>query len=109
MLYVSPPDFESTKEIFRIEFRKMSVEPELLTDAVLSDIALKSHTKRLSGAEISSVCREAALLALGEDVEAEYVATKHFLAAVEASKARISPSMVEFYENYQKVNGLTNI
>jgi len=109
VLYVSPPDLESTKEIYKIEFRKMSVSANAKSEEGLSQISAASYSKRFSGAEISAVCREAALRALTENVDAEEVTLRHLLDAVEATQGRISPSMLDFYENYQKVNGLTNI
>ncbi len=50
-----------------------------------------------SGAEIASLCREAALAALEESVEAEAVKLRHFHLAFTRVKRMITSEMLEFY------------
>ena len=44
--------------------------------------SLSKKTENYTGAEISLICREAALLALEEDIEAETVTNKHIEKAL---------------------------
>ncbi|KAI9065950.1 AAA-domain-containing protein [Trametes sanguinea] len=68
ILYVGPPDFEGRVEILRIRTRKMSVEPGL----DLEEIA--RMTEGCSGAEMTALCQEAALLTMKEDINAPFPA-----------------------------------
>lgn len=108
-LYVSPPDEISTGEILQIEFRKMSVDEELTKIEVRAQLAKIAHAKRLSGAELSACCREAALLAMADDSNAQYVTFSHLKRAFESAEPRISQQMIEFYENYQKSCGMSAV
>ena len=63
IIYVPLPDTEARKEIFKIHLAKTP----LGNDVVLQDLV--ERTEMFSGAEISALCREAALAALQEDIE----------------------------------------
>ncbi|CEG71704.1 hypothetical protein RMATCC62417_07395 [Rhizopus microsporus] len=62
ILYVGPPDYDSRKEIFRIQLSKMACA----SDVDIEEIAAKSEG--CSGAEAVAICQEAALLAMEEDI-----------------------------------------
>lgn len=83
ILYVSPPDLPSRKEIFRVNFRKMAVRNDVDVDELalivrliscwLPDVAATdpfTQTEGCSGAEIVSICQDAALNAMNENLEA---------------------------------------
>ena len=63
-----------------------------------------ARTEGYSGAEVAAVCNEAALAALEEDVEAAVVEERHFLAALDSVKPRISSDLFRIYERFQTAN-----
>ena len=103
ILYVGPPDLASRAEIFKIELKKMSTAQDVDPDE------LAKRSEGLSGAEITAVCREAALKALEEDVHVTEVGWHHFLKAVSEFTPRITLAMKQFYEQYRATSGLTSI
>ncbi len=97
IIYVPPPDKKARLEILRIHTRKMP----LADDVDLELLAIK--TEGYSGADLAALVREAAMLALREDINATKVHMRHFLKALETIKPSITPEMVRFYEEwYQK-------
>uniref|UniRef100_G3TGV5 AAA ATPase AAA+ lid domain-containing protein n=1 Tax=Loxodonta africana TaxID=9785 RepID=G3TGV5_LOXAF len=56
--------------------------------------------------EIIAVCREAALLALEEDIQANCIMKRHFSQALSTVTPRIPESLRRFYEDYQERSGL---
>jgi AAA family ATPase len=105
-VYVAPPDLRSTGEILRIEYRRIAMAAEATGDAAVAEAATRAHGKGLSGAELSAVCREAALLAMSEDVHAESVTQQHVLAAIDKAEPRISKEMLAFFANYRAKSSL---
>lgn len=97
ILYVAPPDRAARLEIFDVNFRRMAVheavDREQLADMVrtfrrrpfimnLSELSVRSppgsactalQTEGCSGAEIVSICQDAAFNAMNESLEAENV------------------------------------
>ncbi|XP_077057568.1 ATPase family gene 2 protein homolog A-like, partial [Siphateles boraxobius] len=99
VIFVPLPDAETRRQIFTLQFRNMPIHPSLhLEDLV-------TRTERYSGAEITAVCREAALQALQENIAAEHVTDTHFLAALDAVTPRIPQSLLQAYEKYQREHG----
>lgn len=56
--------------------------------------------------QIIAVCREAALLALEEDITANCVMKRHFTQALSTVTPRLPESLRRFYEDYQEKSGL---
>ena len=50
------------------------------------------------GADIESVCREAAMNALGENFEAKKVEKQHFMKALETVRPSVTKQMIEYYQ-----------
>ncbi len=100
ILYVSPPDELTRLEILKIQTRKMSID----TDVDLTVLAQLS--KGFSGAETVYICQEAGMLAMEENLDAEKVSMRHFLAALEKITPRISQEMLNFYREFQQKSGL---
>ncbi|XP_074530771.1 ATPase family gene 2 protein homolog A [Halichoeres trimaculatus] len=96
IVYVPLPDAPTRREIFALQFRNMPVAQDVSPD----DLVLK--TNKYSGAEITAVCREAALLALQEDIKAQRVQARHFESALDAVKPRIPDSLIQSYISYQQ-------
>ncbi len=96
IIYVPPPDTRARLEILKIHTRKMP----LAEDVDLELLALK--TEGYSGADIAALCREAALLALRENINATRVHMRHFMKALEVIRPSITADMVKFYEDWYK-------
>lgn len=112
-VYVAPPTAEAREAILRIKLRKVP----LADDADLPTIA--ARMAGFSGAEVAAVCREAALVALGQAVaEAEAnggggaagggetlarglaVGAADFDAALAVVKPSITVEQTAFYEGW---------
>ncbi|XP_069349275.1 ATPase family gene 2 protein homolog A isoform X1 [Eulemur rufifrons] len=100
IVYVPLPDAATRKEIFNLQFHSMPVSEEV----DLNELILQTDT--YSGAEIIAVCREAALLALEENIQANRIMKKHFTQALSTVTPRIPESLRRFYEDYQEKSGL---
>ena len=86
------PDKETRKAIFDIHTAKMP----LAKNVNVSDLAEK--TEGYAGADIESVCREAAMLALRVDMEAKEVGKKQFEESLEKVRPSITKDVKESYE-----------
>ncbi|XP_042668389.1 ATPase family protein 2 homolog, partial [Centrocercus urophasianus] len=100
IIYVPLPDAATRGEIFKLHFRSMPVSEEICL------AELVQHTHKYSGAEITAVCREAALLALQEDINAKRILGRHFRDALMVVTPRIPDSLIQFYADYQQQSGL---
>ncbi|AGK62140.1 AAA family ATPase, CDC48 subfamily [Archaeoglobus sulfaticallidus PM70-1] len=96
LVYVRPPDRRSRLAIFRIHTRGMP----LGDDVDLEELA--DLTEGYVGADIEAVCREAVMLALREDLNAEVVEMRHFLEALKKVKPSVTDSMLSFYERFEE-------
>ncbi|KAL8142988.1 hypothetical protein V2J09_016020 [Rumex salicifolius] len=89
MLYVGPPSEKERVDIFNIHLRKMPCSPDV------DRIVLSRLTEGFTGADISLICREAAMKALEENFVAAEIKMEHLRAAVE----HVPRSEVEPYQN----------
>lgn len=64
--------------------------------------ALTSRTEGFVGADLENLCREAAMVALREDKEAEIVEMRHFEAALKVIKPSVDKDIMKQYENIGK-------
>ncbi|XP_023741327.1 calmodulin-interacting protein 111 isoform X1 [Lactuca sativa] len=88
LVYVGPPNEKDRKEIFRIHLQKMSCSFDVSIDE------LATLSKGCTGADISLICREAAVAAIEEKHDALEVRMDHLRSAIE----QVPPSDVESYE-----------
>lgn len=97
IMYVGPPDQASREAIVKLQLRRIPHDPV----PALEPSALATALAGLSGAEIVSVFREAALCAMEEDVNATRVLARH----VDAARARVVPQitaeMTAFYARFR--------
>ena len=103
IIYVPLPDRDAREEIFKIH---VSQTP-LGADVAIA--ALVEKTEMFSGAEIAALCREAALMALQENIESKEVLRRHFDKAFMAVKPRTSRELIELYRKYQNESGVHSI
>uniref|UniRef100_A0AAQ5X7F2 non-chaperonin molecular chaperone ATPase n=1 Tax=Amphiprion ocellaris TaxID=80972 RepID=A0AAQ5X7F2_AMPOC len=96
IVYVPLPDAPTRLEIFSLQFRTMPVAETVSLDDLVT------RTNKYSGAEITAVCREAALLALQEDIKAQHIEARHFESALNTVKPRIPDSLIQSYISYQQ-------
>ncbi|GAA6110001.1 ATPase family protein 2 homolog isoform X1 [Tachysurus ichikawai] len=99
IVYVPLPDAATRREIFSLQFRKMPVHPSVDLEYLVT------QTERYSGAEVTAVCREAALFALQEDIKAEHITVSHFESALAVIKPRVPDSLLRLYADYQRQHG----
>ncbi|MCS7142832.1 MAG: CDC48 family AAA ATPase [Aigarchaeota archaeon] len=96
VIFVPPPDYEARLQIFKIHTAAMPLE----SDVSLEDLA--RLTEGYTGADIESVCREAALTAARENIDVSRVSARHFLTALEKVKPSITDEMRREYEKIMK-------
>ena len=100
IVLVSIPDAKSRKEVFRLHTKKMP----LAKDVKIDELVLK--TDGYVGADIESVCREAAMLALREDITSREVKMKYFIEALKKVRPSASKDIEAMYsqfsENFRK-------
>jgi SpoVK/Ycf46/Vps4 family AAA+-type ATPase/intein/homing endonuclease len=93
------PKQEGRKKIFEIYLEKMPQSSDINLDA------LASCTEGYVGADIEGLCREAAMIALREDVNAKEVTMRHFKSALEVVKPSVDKEVEEAYENLETYFG----
>lgn len=86
LLYVGPPDHAARLEILEIRMNSMAVEPNIDMESLAQLVRttgrtpcrylvayLFHQTEGCSGAEITALCQEAAILTMQQDINAPYV------------------------------------
>ncbi len=96
LVYVRPPDKKSRVAIFKIHTRDMPLADDVDID-VLAEL-----TEGYVGADIEAICREAVMLALREDLNAEKIEMRHFEEALKKIRPSVSESMLSFYERFEE-------
>jgi transitional endoplasmic reticulum ATPase len=94
LIYVPEPDEKSRLLIFKIYTKGMP----LAKDVDL--IPLTTATKYYSGADIESLCREAAMHALRKDLKAREVTMKDFQDALKEVGPSVTPDMEKWYKSF---------
>ncbi|XP_039139377.1 cell division control protein 48 homolog B isoform X2 [Dioscorea cayenensis subsp. rotundata] len=95
VLYVPPPDVESRYEILQIHTQQM----KLCADVDLKRVA--ECTDLFTGADLEGLCREAGMVALREDLSADSVSDRHFLAARSSLRPSLTRSIVDEYASIE--------
>lgn len=92
-VYVQPPDEQSREDILQVTSRNMPLDKSVS----LKDIA--SRAEGYSGADLQSLCREAAISAMNRSIENISVTKEDFDAAFKGVKPSITPEAVSWYES----------
>ncbi|MHA1125519.1 MAG: CDC48 family AAA ATPase [Candidatus Heimdallarchaeota archaeon] len=90
---IPPPGLKAREKILEIFTKNMPIA---------DDVKIKELAKLIegySGADVESLCREAAMLSLRDDMNSQIVNLKHFKAALKKVQASITPEMMKYYEN----------
>jgi transitional endoplasmic reticulum ATPase len=93
---VPEPDEKSRLQILKIYTKGMPI----CKDVDLNQIT--TMTKYYSGADIESLCREAAMHALRRDVNSAEVVMKDFLDALKEMGPSITPDMEKWYKSFMQ-------
>ncbi|MEM4251818.1 MAG: AAA family ATPase, partial [Candidatus Bathyarchaeia archaeon] len=96
LIFVPAPDPKTIKQIFKIHTSKMPLSPD-----VDLDMLAKSATG-YSGADIESICREAAMNALRRDPDSREVTLVDFRNAMAKIKPSITPDVNTWYQGFTK-------
>jgi SpoVK/Ycf46/Vps4 family AAA+-type ATPase len=114
MIYVGVPDYNSRYQIFQITLQGKSCDHANIDLDQLADIS-----NGYSGAEIVAICRDAALLALEEqmiqsrtlDDCIEYskmlpvITMQHLIRSIENMPKQITQEMLHFYQEFHQSTG----
>jgi transitional endoplasmic reticulum ATPase len=96
LIYVPEPDEKSRLQIFKIYTKCMPINKDVdLTQ-------LTTATKYYSGADIESLCREAAMHALRKNVNSIEVTMKDFQDALKEMGPSITPDMEKWYKSFMQ-------
>lgn len=76
----------------------------LAQDVNLDKIALM--TEGCSGAEVVSICQEAGLKAMNENLNAKNIEQRHLESACNTVQRRITKAMIAKYETWRDLAGL---
>jgi transitional endoplasmic reticulum ATPase len=85
IVLIPSPDEGGRKEIFKIHTKKMPIDKSVKIDS------LAKETEGYVGADIQTVCREAAMLALRKDIKVTKINKKDFEEALD----KVSPSVTK--------------
>ncbi|KAG0206354.1 spermatogenesis associated protein 5 [Mortierella sp. GBA30] len=102
ILYVSPPDLASRREILRLQIHSK----KMACDADVEIESLAEQTEGCSGAEVVALCQEAAMKAMEESLDIACVSKRHFEQALAGMTRRITPEMIQFYDDFRTRSGL---
>jgi transitional endoplasmic reticulum ATPase len=92
LIYVPVPDEAGRRRILGIHTAKMPIADDVDLDS------LAERTERFTGADLEDLVRRAGLFALRESLSIETVKASHFDAALEETRASVTPEMEREYE-----------
>jgi len=96
LLLVPPPSKQARLEILKIHTKDMPLSKDVDIDKIAE------KTKGYVGADLESICREAGLLALREDMKAKEVNKKHFDEAIVKVKPSVPEELMQRYEELEE-------
>lgn len=125
ILYVGPPDRIGREEILKIRTAQMTIGPGVDFAELAEMVRRRSfqavdhrvltwnccgvfQTEGCSGAELTAMCQDAALLAMRENIHAPHVSRNHFLAAAAGVRRQITRSIVQKFIDWRVNSGLND-
>jgi transitional endoplasmic reticulum ATPase len=97
IVYVPVPKEDGRKQIFEIHTKNMPIQDKSQIIEKLS-----KETEGYTGADIESLCREAGMLALRENIESTEITMRHFEKAMEKVLPSVSKSDQERYKQIEQ-------
>ncbi|TFG24549.1 MAG: AAA family ATPase [Promethearchaeota archaeon] len=94
ILLVPPPNERGTLEILKIFTKDMPLTSNLKLTT------LNQMVKGFSGADIETFCREAAMIALRENIRARKISEDHFREARKLVNPSITQEIIDWYTNF---------
>ena len=95
LIYIPPPDLKARVDVLKIATRGMPLETQVDLEAIAAMM------DKFSGAEVTLVPREAAILAITEDINAQVVLAEHFFKVLRNVRPRISEEVLKGFENFK--------
>ncbi|MGB9929767.1 MAG: CDC48 family AAA ATPase [Methanosarcina sp.] len=95
LVFIGAPDRKGRIKIFNIHTKNTPLADDVDIET-LADI-----TEGYVGADIESVCREAVMIALRENFDADKVEMRHFRDALKKVKPTINENIAQFYEKIE--------
>ncbi len=95
ILLVPAPDQKGRLEILKLFTKNMPLSSNLKAKDLIDII-----DEGFSGADIETLCREAAMIALRENIRARKVTIEHFKEARKDVQATITPEIIKWYEEF---------
>ncbi|CAG9335617.1 unnamed protein product [Blepharisma stoltei] len=96
MIYIPLPDRTARELILSLSMSKMPISG----DVNITEIA--GILEGYSGAEVVLIPREAGILAITENLDAEVVNKNHFMQAIAKIKPRTTREEIQFYEAFER-------
>jgi len=96
LIYVPQPDEKSRLEIFKIYTKNMPLTKDV------DPAHLATITQNYCGADIQALCREAAMHALRENIDAKEVTMTNFQEAMKRIGPSVSPDMEKWYKRFMQ-------
>ncbi|WP_049935977.1 CDC48 family AAA ATPase [Haloplanus natans] len=96
LVFIGEPEQEGREQILKIHTRDSPLAP----DVSLREIA--EITDGYVGSDLESIAREAAMVALREDDDAEEVEMRHFRQAMENVRPTITDDIMDYYEQIEE-------
>ena len=94
-ILVPAPDEKARLKILEIKTKGMPIKGVNLKK-------LAKETENYSGADLDSLCREAAMYALRENKNAKEVTAKYFEKALKEVKSSLNENIIKFYEMFDE-------
>jgi transitional endoplasmic reticulum ATPase len=95
LVYVGPPDVAGRRRILAIHAKRMPLAADVDLEA------LARRTERFTGADLEDLTRRAGLTALRRDLSSPEVSMADFEAALQETRASVTPEMLTEYERIQ--------
>ncbi len=99
LLLVPAPDEKATKEILKVHTRTMPLTKDVDFDELVPNM------KGYVGSDVEALCREAAMLALREDIKAKKVKMAHFRKAIKEVRASVNEETMKYYKKLSEQLG----